>query len=97
MGKGENFKWKKWGWIFIFVLTTGFFYIPAVGEKKAVLRELAFRLEEMEKEKHSAMHEKEELLLRIQSQNDPAWIEMVLMHDLGLVPEGWLKVHFETR
>jgi hypothetical protein len=31
---------------------------------------------------------------RIASQNDPGWIEMVLIRELGVVPEGFLKVHF---
>lgn len=85
---------KSWWWVLLFILTVGFFYVPAMREKKALLSELAFRLEEMEKKKNCTMHEKEELLLRMQSQNDPAWIEMVLMREVGVVPEGWLKVHF---
>lgn len=36
----------------------------------------------------------EDLLREIASQNDPSWIELVLMDKLGLVPEGQTKVHF---
>lgn len=63
--------------------------------KKRALSELSFRLEEMNKEKHLALQKKDELCLRIASQDDPAWIEVVLMRDLGVVPEGWLKVYFK--
>lgn len=64
-------------------------------KKKAFLSEATFRLEEMEKGKILALQEKEQLALKIASQSDPAWIEMILMRDLGVVPEGYLKVHFK--
>jgi hypothetical protein len=63
-------------------------------KKKALFAEYTFRLNEMEKEKKQAFLEKEHLQLKIASQNDPAWIEMILMRDLGVVPEGYVKVHF---
>jgi hypothetical protein len=34
-------------------------------------------------------------MLAIASQNDPAWIEMVLLREIGVVPAGFLKVHFK--
>ena len=86
--------WQSSWWVILFCLTTGFVYSESVKEKKSALRELAFRLEEMEKEKAHAIQEKEDLQLRIASQSDPSWIEMILMRDLGVVPEGFLKVHF---
>lgn len=49
----------------------------------------------MEIELSQALQNKEDLQLRIASQNDPAWIEMVLIRELGVVPEGFLKVHFK--
>ena len=63
-------------------------------KKKQIFAEYSFRLGEMDKEKILAAAEKEENHLRISSQSDPAWIEMILMRDLGVVPEGYLKVHF---
>ncbi len=86
---------QSYVWVFVFCLITGFAYSQSMKGKKAAIRELSFRLEEMEKEKCLALQDKEELHLRIASQDDPAWIEMVLMHGLGVVPEGWLKVHFQ--
>lgn len=50
----------------------------------------------MEKERYLALLEKEHLQLKIASFDDPAWIEMILMRDLGVVPEGYLKVHFKS-
>lgn len=57
-------------------------------------REYTVLLQEMEKAKCLANDEMEYLELKIASQEDPAWIEMILMRDLGVVPEGYLKVHF---
>ena len=39
----------------------------------------------------------DDLERRLQSQSDPAWIEMVLMEQLGVVPEGQTKVYFEEK
>lgn len=64
--------------------------------KKVALAEASFWLEEMEKEKCLTLATQEELILKIASQSDPAWIEMILMRDLGVIPEGWLKVHFRN-
>jgi hypothetical protein len=47
-------------------------------------------------EKEEAMKIQEKLLLTINSQSDPAWIELVLFRELGLVPEGAAKVWFKT-
>ncbi|OGN65090.1 MAG: hypothetical protein A3E80_03755 [Chlamydiae bacterium RIFCSPHIGHO2_12_FULL_49_9] len=94
MGDAGFKMWRKSWWVVLFCLTTGFAYFDVVKEKKAALRELAFRLGEMEKEKILALQEKEDLQLRIASESDPSWIEMILMRDLGVVPEGFLKVHF---
>lgn len=94
MSEGIGSLCRRSWWVVGCCAVTGLIYLQAFKEKNASVRELAFRLEEMEKEKILALQEKEELHLRIASQNDPAWIEMILMRDLGVVPEGFLKVHF---
>jgi len=91
----EVMKWKSWWWVALFIVGLGCFYYPSIKDKNLVIKELEFRLEEMQKKKMAVLQEREELVLKTQSQNDPAWIEMVLMRDLGVVPEGWLKVHFK--
>ncbi|MCX6988423.1 MAG: hypothetical protein NTZ52_02820 [Chlamydiae bacterium] len=37
----------------------------------------------------------EDLTLQIHSQNDPNWIELTLKKQLGVVPEGQMKVYFK--
>jgi hypothetical protein len=53
------------------------------------------RLQALEEEKRVAILEKEDLLLQIESQSDPAWIDLTLKRRLGMVPEGERKVYFE--
>ena len=84
---------RNW-WIFAFVIFCGTFYMQRGTKRDEALSELSFRLQEMEKEKLLACQKRDDMLLRLHSQNDPAWIEMILMRDLGVVPEGWVKVHF---
>jgi|SRR5579872_1950189 len=91
---GSTSFWAGSWWVAAFCSVTCVVYYQSLKEKKGALRELAFRLQEMEKEKTLAFQEKEELHLRIASQTDSSWIETILMRDLGVVPEGYLKVHF---
>lgn len=87
--------WSRSWWVVCFCLMVGLVHFHFLKEKKLVLSILSSRLEEMKIEKLLALEKREDLNLRISSQNDPAWIEMVLIRDLGVVPEGFLKVHFK--
>jgi hypothetical protein len=57
---------------------------------------LSRRYKELETEKMLLSSIQEDLLLQINSQSDPGWVELVLMKGLGLVPEGQTKVYFEV-
>jgi hypothetical protein len=94
MSKGIYSLWRRTWWVVAFCLATGLVYSQFLNQKKAAVREMASRLDERERERALALQEKEDFLLRISSQSDPVWIEMILMRDLGVVPEGFLKVHF---
>lgn len=58
------------------------------------IRGLERRFARLEQKKAELLADREELRSQIQSQSDPAWVEMILMRELGVVPEGWLKIHF---
>ncbi len=79
----------------LFCLFSSFFAYRSFHLRRAEIRELEFRVQEMDKVKTLLLLEQEDLETRIASQADPAWIEMVLMRELGVVPEGWLKIHFQ--
>jgi hypothetical protein len=87
--------WSGNWWVVAFCAITAVIHFHFIKEKKDALCHLNGRLQEMEMEKVLVLERREDLELRIASQNDPAWIEMVLMRDLGVVPEGFLKVHFK--
>ena len=85
---------RSW-WMFVLCLGFYFFYAQALKRKETAEEELTSRLVELSAQKEGALQEREDLLLQIKSQNDPAWIEMTLMKSLGVVPEGQKKVYFE--
>lgn len=84
---------QSW-WVILFVSICGLVYFNSISKKNAVLAVLDQHLRTLNGEKASLLQEKEDLLLQINSQSDPAWIRLTLMKGLGLVPEGQLKVYF---
>ncbi len=63
--------------------------------RNEAFRKMTALSSELELEMQSALLEKETLALRLASQSDPAWIEQVLLRQMGVVPEGFLKIHFK--
>jgi hypothetical protein len=84
---------RNW-WVIVFVGISCFIYSQSMQKKKAALFELESRFQALEQEKQLLVEQQEELMLQVQSQSDPAWIEMTLMKGLGLVPDGQRKVYF---
>src|SRR5438309_2107107 len=80
---------RSW-WIFLFLAICYVFYSHGQQKKNLIFSELKSRLTELEYQKELALRHKEELLLQINSQSDPAWIQLILMKGLGVVPEGQL-------
>ena len=87
--------WGRYWWVIVFCVVTSLIYFHLLKEKRNTIDSLSMRFEQMEKAKYSSLQQRDDLQLRIASQNDPAWIEMIMMRDLGVVPEGFLKVHFK--
>jgi hypothetical protein len=85
---------RSW-WVFLFLGLCYWLYSNEIQKKQKVYTTLQERLAEIEKEKDAACKVHEDLLLQINSQSDPAWIEMTLMKGLGVVPEGQVKVYFK--
>lgn len=55
---------------------------------------LGFLLRDLEQEHAIAILKNTNLHLHINSQSDPAWVELTLIKGLGLFPEGHQKVIF---
>jgi hypothetical protein len=84
---------QSW-WVIAFISICGLMYFNSITKKNVIVASLDQRLRALNEEKASLLEEKEDLLLQINSQSDPAWIQLTLMKGLGLVPEGQLKVYF---
>lgn len=69
-------------------------YIEGIKSRSLMAQELKFKISEIEREIAFASQENEELSLQLASRDDPAWIELVLLKQVGVVPDGFLKVHF---
>ncbi len=94
--KTSNKEWyKKWWWVIVFCLLLCIGFDSAVKKKKKEITLLSMQLNQILSEKAYLEEEKGELLARIESQNDPAWVELVLMKELGVVPTGYMKVYFK--
>ena len=52
------------------------------------------KLATLQCKKKEAINHQSHLQLALSSQDDPAWIELVLMESLVLIPEGQTKVLF---
>lgn len=86
---------SEWWWMLLFFALCYLLYSHGIEKKKGAVRELKARLFALEEEKKHALEEREDLLLQINSQSDPSWIQMTLMKGLGMVPEGQVKVYFK--
>ncbi len=86
---------RTWWWAAAFSLLVGLVYGHGMQSRNRELEEAMGRLAAVEAKTVAALEEKEHLALRLSSESDPAWIELVLLRQMGVVPEGFLKVHFK--
>ncbi len=85
---------KNW-WVIAFILMACAIYIQAIHKKNRLVAALQQKVDTLTLAKKEAEEAKEELLLRMQSKEDPEWIELALKEKLGVAAEGELKVVFE--
>jgi hypothetical protein len=94
--KSKETALQQYWWVILFIAICFGIYAHAAHKKRKSIVVLESHLQMLNSEKQYLLQEREELLLNIQSQSDPAWIELTLMKGLGLVPEGKVKVYFDT-
>ena len=85
---------KRSWWVVLFGLFAFLTYFGAIRGRIGQIFEYKEKLSLLQAEKKRITLENQDLQLKINSQSDPAWIELILMKELGVVPEGKLKVHF---
>ncbi len=85
---------KSW-WVILFMLICYIGYDQGIKKRNKDVYLMKSRLAMFQQEKTVLNLEKDDLNDRLNSQSDAYWIEQVLMKELGVVPEGQLKVHFK--
>lgn len=85
---------KEWWWVALCLLCTYTVHLNAGHHKRESISRLHEALSELECMKSDLMDRQVDLRARIASQDDPEWVAMMLMQELGVVPEGHTKVHF---
>ncbi len=84
-------------WVFLFVFSALLTYIVAIKHRNLEIDLQKQKLQSLELAQKETIEKNDDLALKIASQKDPAWIELVLMKKLGVVPKGKQKVHFTNK
>lgn len=89
------FFFRCW-WTILLLLFCYGFYLHGMQKKKELYCDLKEKIDLLENQLMVARETREDLLLQIDSQSDPAWIEILLKKHLGMVPFGQTKVYFDA-
>lgn len=84
---------RSW-WVIAFVLGCAILFERGMAKREVSYKQMEEILASLQTEKEEVLQERKMLKLQINSQSDPAWIELTLMKGLGLCPEGQTKVFF---
>lgn len=82
--------------VVITMLICGLFYERGLMSYSEEYKALDKQLTKLKQDHERALALNAELVRHVNSQSDPAWIEMTLIKGLGLTPEGHQKVLFLT-
>ncbi len=85
---------RSW-WVIFFAIISYMLYEQSMKIRNIEYAKLQEHFMDLERQKKAALALQEKLLLEINSQSDPAWVELALMKGLGLVPDGQIKVFFD--
>lgn len=85
---------KSW-WVVLFCSLCFWVYVEAMHKKQGDESFLQQQMTMMLRQKQSLLEQHEDLILQVNSQQDPAWVELTLMKELGVVPKGSVKVFFQ--
>lgn len=84
---------RSW-WVIAFVFLCLIFYEQGLRNRKFLSDQLTQELADCRLQKSQALKEQQDLESQINSQSDLAWLELMLIKGLGVVPEGYQKVYF---
>lgn len=81
-------------WVILFCLLCAFFYEQGRKRIDGEYRNLHNQLIKAQTVRNQKLRIREDLMLKVNSQSDPDFVELLLMKELGVVPEGHLKFFF---
>ena len=84
----------QWWWVVLWVLVCIIGYERVHTRKQVAANQLSSQITQLMEERSQNRIRQAQLQRQIQSQSDPAWVELTLMRGLGLVPEGQIKIFF---
>lgn len=91
-----QFIFKSWWVAAIAILSLGL-YEQGAKELQKEINNFQYEASILTEKIKISKQLQEELRLQVMSQSDPAWIELVLIRSLGLVPEGYTKIYYEAQ
>lgn len=99
--KSQNFYVKSlkcilssW-WVVCFLVVTYCLGLKSFEKKEHSIAGLKAQVSLLANQKTLATQKKLDLEKKIISHKDPAYVEMILMKNLGVVPEGYVKISFK--
>lgn len=81
----------------LFAFFTFVVYEQATYPIDKKIKKLEEKKENLQQQVRIKLQEQDDLKLQIASLSDSGWLELVLMKNLGLVPEGYTKIYFEDK
>lgn len=85
---------KSW-WVWVFSITCFGVYEQASYFVAREITSLEQEITLTEKKLRDALVLQDELKLQLRSLSDPAWIEQVLIKNLGVIPQEYTKIYFQ--
>lgn len=86
---------RSW-YVIAFFLVGFILYENTLENRESLHSQLHQKWKMLKKEKDSKLMLQEELEHHIKSYNDPDWIELILIKNLGLVPDGQQKIYLKN-
>lgn len=88
---------QRFSWVALFAFVTFAIYEQATYPIDKKIKKLEEKSQNLHEEIAEKLREQDDLKLQIASLSDPGWTELVLMKNLGLIPEGYTKIYFEEK
>ncbi|MDF2577592.1 MAG: hypothetical protein K0S74_1076 [Chlamydiales bacterium] len=86
---------KSW-WMILFIISAFCLFESSMAEKRIEQTKLSQQLATLQQKLYDVKELQADYQAQIASQNDHEWIELTLLKELGLVPEGYTKIYFEN-